>query len=151
MVVIYYCFAGAHASVVSAAIHCGILPSDRVPTFQEFLSVPYYDQTSPELVGKPYFMGHDGHGHAVYFMGMWNQRQALSSVICEMLEAAGISPSNYILQDSFPLLNFSTKLGGALSKRFLITSVGRKISVWGIQRRYKDFVSLVESVKQRLE
>lgn len=149
--VIYYCFAGAHASVVSSAIHCGLLPANRIPTYEELLSIPYYDQTDPAFVGMPYLMGNDEFGNPVYFMGMWNQRQALASTLERLLAAGGIPSETYILQDSFPMLNFSTKVGGALSKRLLFTSLGRRISVWGIQRRYPQFVSLVENVKKRLE
>lgn len=151
LVVIYYCFAGAHASVVSSAIHCGMLPTNRIPTYDELIGIQYYDQTDPDYIGMPYLMGDDEYGNSIYFMGMWNQRQALAGTLEKLLIAAGISPDKYILQDSFPVLNFSTKVGGALSKRLLITSLGRRISVWGIQRRYPQFVSLVENVKKRLE
>lgn len=96
-------------------------------------------------------MGDDAKGNAVYFMGMWNQRQPLSTALQKLLLAGGISADAFIFQDSFPVLNFSTKIGGVLSKRFFITSLGRKVSVWGIQRRYPEFVSLVEGVKKRLE
>lgn len=137
--------------MVSSAIHCGMLPVDRIPSYDELLSIPYYDQTDPAYIGMPYLMGDDEYGNAIYFMGMWNQRQALAGTLEKMLMTAGISADKYILQDSFPLLNFSTKVGGALSKRLLITTLGRKISVWGIQRRYPQFVSLVENVKKRLE
>lgn len=151
LVVIYYCFAGAHASVVSSAIHCGMLPTNRIPTYDELIGIQYYDQTDPAYIGMPYLMGDDAYGNSIYFMGMWNQRQALAGTLEKLLKAAGISSDKYILQDSFPVLNFSTKVGGALSKRLLITSLGRRISVWGIQRRYPQFVSLVENVKKRLE
>jgi len=75
----------------------------------------------------------------------------LPSMIKTILMAGGIPTEAFVLKDSFPLLNFSTKFGGALSKRFMITSLGRRISVWGIQRRYPQFVSLVEDVKKQLE
>ena len=115
------------------------------------MRIPYYDQTDPDFVGMPYYMGKDTLGNSVYFMGMWNQRQQLASAIELLLSESGVPSKEFIFQDSFPVLNFSTKIGGALSKRLLITSLGRRISIWGIQRRYWQFVSLVEKVKKQLE
>lgn len=115
------------------------------------MNLPFYDQTKPELIGRPYLMGVDEFGNRVYFMGMRTERQAVTHAIRTLLQMAQISADDYILQDSFPLINFSTKLGGALSKRFEITWIGRKISVWGIQRRYPQFVELVQRVKGGLK
>ncbi|HAK72902.1 MAG TPA: hypothetical protein DCP36_03685 [Sporomusaceae bacterium] len=151
MNIVYYCFAGAHASVVASAIHCGILPSDRVPTSAEFISMPYYDRTSPALIGRPYLMGCDEKNNSVYFMGMWNQREKITCTIQSLLKIAGLQDSSFILQDAFPLINFSTKCGGLLSKRSSFTKVGRSLTIWGMQRQYPEFVKLVNSVKNRLE
>lgn len=150
MNIIYYCFAGAHASVVAAGIHCGLLPADKIPSYDQFLALPYYDRTAPRLIGTPYFMGMDEYGHRVFFMGMWNQRIVLSGAIRQLLTISGIQDREYILQDAFPLITFSTKFGGALSKRFCLTYLGRRLSVWGIQRRYGEFIDLVKGVKSRL-
>ncbi|WP_312421734.1 DUF3189 family protein [Anaerospora hongkongensis] len=151
MNIVYYCFAGAHASVVASAIHCGMLPIDRIPTAQEFLSIPFYDRTPPQFIGKPYLMGCDEKKHQVYFMGMWNQREKITSTIQSLLDIAGCQQSSFILQDAFPLINFSTKCGGLLSKRYSFTRVGRSLTIWGMQRQYPEFVKLVHSVKNRLE
>ena len=115
------------------------------------MSVPYYDQTAPEFIGTPYFMGNDELGHSIYFMGMWNQRQVLAPALVHFLTLGGVKQQDYIFQDSFPMLNFSTKVGGALSKRFRCTTVGRRLSVWGIQQKYPQFVALVEKLKEQLE
>ncbi len=148
--IIYYCFAGAHASVVAAAIHCGLLPCGRVPAYKEFAALPYYDRTRPELIGTPYLMGRDEKGHEVYFMGLWNQRDQLVAAACELLAGAGVAPAAFHFQNAFPLINFSTKVGGLLSKRYRLTAVGRRITVWGIQRQYPSFVAMVQDVKARV-
>lgn len=136
---------------MAAAIHCGLLPAGRTPGYAEFIALPYYDRTSPELVGQPYFMGQDENGNAVYFMGMWSQRSGIRNAIVTMLDTAGISRGSYILHDAFPLINFSTKLGGLLSKRCRLTGFGRRITVWGLRRQYPHFVALVAAVKGRLK
>jgi hypothetical protein len=148
--IIYYCFAGAHASVVASAIHCRLLPSDRVPTYDELVALPHYDKTQPALIGRLYDIGLDEYGNSVYCMGMWNQRDNLKQVLASILQLAEVQPQEYLFQDAFPLITFSTKLGGALSKRMKFITLGRRMSVWGIQRRYFDFVQLVAQVKAGL-
>jgi len=96
-------------------------------------------------------MGLDESGNRVYFMGMWNQRQAITTALWRFLDAAGVEKSQYLFQDAFPLINFSTKIGGILSKRCRMPELGRRITVWGIKRRYRYFIALVGEVKQRLE
>ena len=136
---------------MASAIHCGFLPSDRVPSFEEILALVHYDDTTPENVGVPYLMGEDEFGNPVYFMGLLNQRDKLLSCILQVLMVAGINKNSYIFQDTFPLITFSTKIGGILSKRYAIIHAGRWLTVWGIRRRYWDFVFLVNAIKARLE
>ncbi len=149
MNIIYYCFAGAHASVVAAAIHCGLLPAARIPAAEEFLALCYYDKTKPALIGHPYFMGRDEGGNDIYFIGFWNQRDKLTEVIQSFLTLGGRKTEEYILQDAFPLITFATKCGGLLSKRLAITDFGRSLTIWGMRRQYGEFVRMVEQVKDR--
>ncbi len=150
MNIIYYCFAGAHASVVASAIHCGLLPEDRVPSYDEFAALPYYDRTAPRLIGSPYLMGRDERGHDVYFLGLWDQRLPLIDAVATLLAAGGVDGRAFFFQDAFPLINFSTKIGGLLSKRYCLTTIGRRITVWGMQRQYPAFVAMVAEVKKKL-
>jgi hypothetical protein len=136
---------------VAAAIQCGLLPADRIPTYEEFLAVPFYDRTPPGLIGRPYYMGLDKKGNKTYFMGMWSERRSLAVAIEELLDSLGVERGSYLMQDAFPLLNFSTKFGGLLSKRYHLTQLGRRITVWGIKRQYARFVQLVREVGARVE
>lgn len=137
--------------MVAAAIHCGLLSQRRLPSYQEMTALPYYDRTDPKQVGEPYFMGCDEHHNKIYFMGLWSQRQNLTASIRCLLDSAGVDRCQYLFQDAFPLINFSTKLGGLLSKRYRLTSLGRKITVWGMRRQYWRFVELVARVKADLD
>jgi len=127
------------------------LPDYRLPSYEEFTTLPYYDRTDPNQVGDPYLMGCDEHGNKIYFMGLWSQRQNLMVSMQSLLDAAGVERSQYFLQDAFPLINFSTKIGGLLSKRYRLTSLGRKITVWGMRRQYWRFVEMVTEVKNKLD
>ena len=59
MHVIYYCYGSAHSSVISAAIHLGRLPSDRVPTQEEMMRLTDFDRTESWQIGTLFFKGHD--------------------------------------------------------------------------------------------
>lgn len=147
-IIFYYCFAGAHASVVAASLHCGLLPLDRTPKFREIVSLPYYDRTVPRYIGTPYFIGRDERGRAVYCLGLWADHAALVAALTKFLLFLGIGEDDFLFVNAFALINFSTKLGGVLSKRLGITAVGRMLSVWGIRRRYADFRRLIATVKK---
>lgn len=135
---------------MASAIHCRLLPDDRIPEYDELIALPHYDKTQPEFIGRLYYIGLDEYGNNVYCMGMWNQRDNLKQVLTSVLHLAEVQSDEFFLQDAFPLITFSTKMGGALSKRMKLTLLGRWMSVWGIKRRYFDFVQLVAQVKARL-
>lgn len=121
-----------------------------MPAYAEFIALPYYDRTAPRLIGSPYLMGLDERGHRVYFLGLWDQRVPLMNAVGALLAAGGVDERTYLFQDAFPLINFSTKVGGLLSKRYCLTTLGRRITVWGMQRQYQAFVAMVEAVKKKL-
>lgn len=150
-IVFYYCFAGAHASVVAAAIHCTLLPQYRTPTYREIVALPYYDRTEPRYIGTPYFVGKDEDGRPVYCLGLWACHEELVAAMRLFLQCIGIGRSMYLFVNAFALINFSTKLGGMLSKRLGFVAIGRVLSVWGIRRRYAKFVQKVMTVKQWLK
>lgn len=96
-------------------------------------------------------MGQDDKGNFIYFIGLWYPRKKLIQTLLTLLDITGVKDDEYMFQDVLPLINFSTKFGGALSKRFDLPSIGCRLSIWGIQRCYYNFVDLVTGVKGRLE
>lgn len=148
LVIVYYCFAGAHASVVASAIHCGFLPSDRIPNCEEIIKAPYFDNANPNYIGIPSLMGIDERGNKIYFMGMYNQRAEISFLINEIMYIEKINRNEYLFQDTFPIIGLTTKLGGLLSKKCGVTKLGRLLSAWGIKKKYLDFLNVVINVKK---
>lgn len=150
MKIIYSCYGGAHSSIVASAIHLGYLPFDRIPTKEEILSIPYYDQSPKELRGKPIYIGRDKELREIYALGMGPHRNEYTKIAYnfifqfEKAEKKDIQIINVI-----PLLSFSTKIGGFLSRRLGLIRLGRPITVNGIQKRYEFFVDLVKDVKKR--
>lgn len=150
MKIFYHCYAGAHSSVVASALHCGKLPSQRIPTLAEIMATPYFDQTVPEMIGTPYYMGNDEFDNEVYFVGTRRGGLLVKNAVYSFLAICGFSDAQVRFYDALHVINLSTKIGGGLSRRFGCVAFGRRLSAWGIRRCYPGFVELVSSVKQEL-
>lgn len=150
MKIFYHCYAGAHASVIAAALHCGKLPVQRIPTVAEIMAVPYFDQTNRDMVGTPYLMGQDEFGHEVYFMGMRSGSTIVKKAIYSFFHVSQLPLEQVRFIDALHVINFSTKIGGGLSRRLGCICIGRRLSAWGIQQRYHGFIDLVREVKQSM-
>ena len=150
MRIIYYCYGSSHSSVVAAGVHLGLLPADRRPTPREILALPYYDRTPPEDIGKCLFMGKDELGHEVYVMGMGHAKKIVRRAIESFLQLYHIPTSEVLFIDALPQVGLITKIGGFLSRRMGLVSLGRPLTVYGIRRCYPNFLKLVRAVKERL-
>ncbi|MGI6485007.1 MAG: DUF3189 family protein [Thermoanaerobacterales bacterium] len=151
MKIFYYCFGSAHSSVVAASIHLGMLPSDRIPSPKEFANLPHYDKTNQYEIGTPFMMGRDEFDSEVFILGMTNERKLVKKAILSFFSICGISTDDIMMIDTLKNVNFKTRIGGYLSRRLGCITLGRPLTIKGIQERYTDFVDLVEKVKEREE
>ena len=149
MKVIYSCFGGAHSSVVTAAIHMGYLPMNRLPSKKEILTIPFYDKAENNEIGIPRCMGVDANHRIICFMGLGHARHYYTTMLYEFYNEISVTKNkDVIIIDVTSLLNGSTRLGGFLSRKLKIVGIGRPLTVFGIQRKYKYFTELVQNVKE---
>ncbi len=149
MKIIYSCYGGAHSSVVAASIHMGYLPIDRIPTKKEILSIPYYDQSPKEFRGTPIYMGKDDQLREVYVVGMGPYRTEYTEIAYNFaFQINNEVKKNIRIVNVVPLLNFSVRLGGFLSRRIGLIQIGRPLTAMGIQKNYHLFLQLVNNVKR---
>ncbi|MDI3476588.1 MAG: hypothetical protein PWQ59_113 [Thermoanaerobacterium sp.] len=151
MIIAYICYGSAHSSIVAASIHVGLLPSDRIPTFDEILSMPHYDLTDGNQIGIPFYMGIDEYDNDVYAIGAKSGRKIMMKAVRSFLKESGIGENEIMLIDTLPAIGLLTKLGGMTSRRFKIISVGRPFTVYGIIKKYNNFLDIVNKVKSRLK
>jgi len=150
MKIIYSCYGGAHSSVVASAIHMGYLPMDRIPRDEEILSVPYYDQSPKEYIGTPLYVGTDEKLRDIYIVGMGPYRREYTEIAYNFTYSLCSSATGDIrIVNVIPLLNFTIRLGGFLSRRLGLIGMGRPLTVKGIQKNYPLFIDLVRDVKRR--
>lgn len=151
MKIIYSCFGGAHSSIVTAAIHMGYLPMNRLPSKEEILAVPFYDKAQNHEIGIPHHMGVDSKNHSIYIMGLGHSRYYYTKLLYEFYnEISSAKTKDILIIDVTSLLNNSTRLGGFMSRRLNLVRMGRPLTVWGIQNKYNSFTELVRNVKERL-
>ena len=150
MKIIYSCYGGAHSSIVASAIHVGYLPIDRVPTGEEILNIPYYDQSPKENRGIPIYMGTDTELRKVYALGMGPYRSEYTKIAYNFaFQLVGENKEDIRIINVVPLLSFSVKLGGFISRRVGLIKLGRPLTISGIRKRYDLFIKLVKDVKKR--
>jgi len=150
MKIIYTCYGGAHSSIVASAIHMGYLPIDHIPTKEEILNVPYYDQSPKESRGTPIYIGTDEELRKIYVVGMGAYRKEYTEIGYNFaFQLNNDVKRNIQIINVTPLLRFSVKVGGFLSRRAGLIKLGRPLTVVGIQKNYNLFVELVTDVKKR--
>lgn len=151
MKIIYSCYGGAHTSIVAAAIHMGILPIHRIPSYQEIVQVPFYDATETKDIGQPIFMGIDQRGNQVFVMGMGSNRGACASLLYDYVNLVHPSYQRKILiVNSIALINLPIRIGGFLSRKLRLITIGKPLTVFGIIKKYESFVLLVNNVKRAI-
>lgn len=149
MKIIYSCFGGAHSSVVTAGIHMGYLPTNGLASKEEILTTPFYDKAANKEVGKPLYMGIDNKNHSIYIMGMGHARNYYTKMLYEFYnEITHNYKKDIIFINVTSLLNNYTRLGGFMSRRLNLVTLGRPLTVYGIQKNYPYFIELVQNVKE---
>ncbi len=66
MKIIYHCYGGSHSSVITAAIHLGFIPRDKIPKTEELMKLPFYDKQTDKDHGILRLMGKDDLGNEIY-------------------------------------------------------------------------------------
>jgi hypothetical protein len=150
MKVIYHCYGGAHSSVIAAAIQTGKLPEDRLPSALELLAVPYFDRPEEMDQGWLRLMGTDEGGREVYVVGKRRMGFVYERFLLGVAGVLGIPDGALMLVDTASCVNGMMRLGGYLSRRLLLTDLGRPIVLAGTRRAYFALASLVATVKVKL-
>ena len=148
--IFYHCYGSSHSSVVAAAIHCGYLPKDRIPTTTELLNTPHYDRTMTRDLGTPFLIGRDPLGYEVYILGRKSAAQLIENLIPSVLKYYGYPPQKILLVNALERLHLLTTVGGTLSRGLGLITIGRPLTIWGIKMSYFNFVELVDSVQKGL-
>lgn len=148
--IIYHCFGGAHSSVTAAAIHLGILPATRLPTTEELLNTPYFDEQQSEDHGILRTMGRDEWGHQIFIVGRRGLKNDYPRLVLSFASILGIPFEELLVVNTITCVNYLMVFGGYSSRCLGFVNLGRPIVIQGIRRSYPRFVRLVSQIKTNI-
>lgn len=143
MKIIYHCFGGSHSSVTAAALHLGLLSSDRPPTLEELLAIPYFDNTDKSNFGSIRFMGVDEYENVIYILGKKSLGDRYSNVLYGTAEILGVR-DQILVVNTMPNVNWMMKFGGFISRRIGIVILGRPLVGIGTQQAFSALANIVD-------
>ncbi len=150
MIIVYNCYGGTHSSILTSAVHLGMLPSDRVPSKQEILSTKYFNQLKYKDMGRLIFHGTDEYGNKVYTVGRGTSKALIPAMRNEVLELH----RQYHLPEGFAYVNTSgtvplaMTLGGFFSRGLKIDFIGVPLLATGAVHTYNNIIELAKKTKQ---
>lgn len=136
---------------MAAAIHLGLLPRHRVPTKEELMRVPYFDQMTSAQRGIALPAGVDRLGRQIFVLGRGPEKRGIEAALRSGWRMAGNPDSSLLLVDTLPCVNLLMRIGGFLSRAAGWVSLGRPIVVRGTQLAYDNLCRLVERVEQETQ
>lgn len=133
MIVIYHCYGAAHSSVLSAAIHLGYLPEDRIPKIEEILKIQYFILPSTGEIGIPFYYGSDSSGNMIYCQGMGGLDGVIKQLLKDVMGEYNIPEESVITVNSLKKVNILVRIGGFLSRKLGLIFPGRLIAAFGLK------------------
>ncbi len=150
MIIIYNCYGGTHSSILTSAVHLGILPSNRIPSKQEILNTEYFNKLHYKDMGRLIFHGMDEYGNKVYTIGRGTSKALIPALRNLSLEMHKL----YDVNEGFAYVNtsgtvpISMTLGGFFSRGLKIDFIGVPLLAIGAQHTYNNIVTLAQKTKQ---
>jgi len=121
MVIIYNCYGGTHSSILASAVHLKKLPSDRVPSKQEILSLEYFNKLTYKDMGRLIFHGTDEEGNRVYTIGRGTSKAlipAMRNLAIELYRQSAIKEGFAFINCS-PTVPLTMTIGGFFPEVFI--------------------------------
>ena len=147
--IIYHCYGGAHSSVTAAAIHLGQLRTDKIPTAQELMSLALFDRQTNDGHGQLHFFGFDEWGNQVYSVGCRSMGQTMVKILRRVARMLGAA-DELVFVDTLHCVSLKMRLGGYLSRRWGLITLGRPLVIQGTREAFSQIVELVREVKHKV-
>ncbi len=145
---IYHCYGGSHSSVTAAAIHLGFLNKDKKPKPEDLMGLPFFDKQTDKDHGLIKLMGKDEQGNEVYICGCRSLGSKMEAPLKQFAEVMKLQDNNVIFVDTLKGVNNLMRLGGYISRKLRLVSIGRPIVLIGTIKSFNKFVEIVEDVKE---
>lgn len=115
----------------------------------ELLRLPYFDKTGAYDFGNFRFMGIDEMRNEIYVLGKKSLADRYTLLIMSIADILGVK-HEIIALDTNCKVNLIMKIGGFLSRRLNLVSLGRFLLGIGLKRAFPELVLLVEKTKKQI-
>lgn len=146
--IIYDDYGGAHSTPVAAALHLGIISSNRLPSNDQLLALPLFDRVIKDYHGCVVFMGTDPEGHDVYVLGRGPSGVAMERAVASGVALAGGDGAGVLFVETLTYVNLWMRIGGFLSRALGWVAIGRPIVLYGTRKAFPHLVRLVARTKE---
>lgn len=150
MYIIYHCYGGAHSSVTAAGIHLGLISEHGIPTPEEILALPFYDQATKDDHGYLRFLGEDSGGNHIFIIGRRGLRKCFPTLVRSLAALLDVSSEEILVIDTVSCVNWMMMVGGFTSRRWGWVKFGRPLVIKGTQKAFRNFVELVRKTKAQI-
>lgn len=147
---VYHCFGATHSSLVAASLHAGKLPAQGRLSPQDICRVPGFDARTPADIGRAVYVGEGGGGQPVFAIGLGPARRALAMALAGTLRYSPPGGPQVVLADALSCVSPLVKLGGYLSRRLHLVTVGRYLAARGISHSTGGLRRTVEGVRDQM-
>ncbi len=150
MKIIYHCYGGTHSSVLAAAVHLGLIEGKTSLSNRELINCPFFDSLNQAQIGTINKMGEDNHENEIFVLGCKNAGSLVEKILPEFCRIFNIDKNNILMVSTIPCLNILLRIGGFLSRRAGLVTLGRFFLLLGARWAIKNIKLTVEEVKQKL-
>lgn len=150
MIIVYNCYGGTHSSILTSAVHLGILPTNRIPSKQEIINTEYFNSLQYKDMGRLIFHGIDEYGNKIYTIGRGTSKAlipALRNLTLEMHRLFGIN-EGFAYVNTSGTVPIAMTLGGFFSRGLKIDFIGVPLLAVGAQQAYNKIIALSQKTKQ---
>lgn len=146
-IVIYHCFGGTHSSIIAANLHLGRLPWQGAIEGAQFLSLTYFDQLDGNHLGLIIPHGQDEGGNLVCTVARHSEAILTENLLLSFSQLLGV---DLVMVNALSPLGSLARVGGFLSRRWGVVSLGRILLTRDCLRVYPRFLDLVGQTRVSL-
>ena len=150
MKIIYHCYGGTHSSVLAAAVHLGLIEANPRLSKRELFHCPFFDSLNHAQIGTINRMGEDNYGNEIFVLGCKNAGSLVEKILPEFCRIFNLDNNTILMVSTVSSLNILLRIGGFLSRRAGLVTLGRFFLFLGARRAIKNIKLTVEKVKQKL-
>ncbi|PAE28151.1 ABC transporter [Paenibacillus sp. 7884-2] len=150
MIFIYNDYGGTHTTSLAAAYHLKKIPTDKVLTKEEIMSVDYFNKLTKHDLGKLIFHGLDEDGNAVYTIGRKDNKYVVPAIqnLIELLQEKYNFNEKIVISNTSPTVPIVMSIGGFFSRGLHIDFIGVPLLIAGAKQCCNQINRLVEQTKK---